>query len=533
VVDIGDIGVGARVLGLGKASVGGIDDAAAIFTNPAALTLNQNLNLTSMSGSLLGDIKYLMVGASDNIPFGRFGVGYLNASVVGIPITVVTGTGSSAAVSWEGNTDYGSSIVFFTYGTKLGRIFRGRFDNISLGASLKYFIQGFSGGGTALQDAVGNGMDVDVGLTAQTANWARLGLTFNNCLPSSLGGKFRWTKNSAEESIPLAIRAGGFFNLIGQDAIGQSEKQRLDMSLEYETGRGSNRPAVWHTGFEYSPMTLIAIRAGIDQKPKATDTGTGIDNNFTAGLGLKFAGFTFDYAYHQYGDISENTTHFFSLGYVGLDKKTGKKKEEANKQVVPKVEVAPKPKVVAFSDVGDDYWAKRPIEYVATLGIMGGYPDQTFKPAKPLTRGELAAILVKAKGFETAGQAKEIFRDVKQSSWVAPYVAVAVAHDYISGYPDGSFQPDKKITRAEAAVVMAKFSGLFVKPKVVQNVYPDVKKNHWAAPAIAADKDAGLFEYLAGKDFDPGNYLTRAEVAEILSKTPTVKDKIKDFISGE
>jgi hypothetical protein len=80
---------------------------------------------------------------------------------------------------------------------------------------------------------------------------------------------------------------------------------------------------------------------------------------------------------------------------------------------------------------------------------------------------------------------------------------------------------------------MAKFSGLFVKPKVVQNVYPDVKKNHWAAPAIAADKEAGLFEYLAGKDFDPGNYVIRAEVAEILSKTPTVKDKIKDFISGE
>jgi hypothetical protein len=60
-----------------------------------------------------------------------------------------------------------------------------------------------------------------------------------------------------------------------------------------------------------------------------------------------------------------------------------------------------------------------------------------------------------------------------------------------------------------------------------------VKKSHWAAPAIAAGKDAGLFEYLAGKNFEPGNYLTRAEAAEILSKTSSIKDKIKDFLSGE
>lgn len=533
-VDIGDIGVGARVLGIGKASVGGLDDASAIFTNPAGLILNSNFNFTSMSGTLLGDIKYLMVGASDNIPIGRFGVGYLNASVVGIPITTLTGTGSTAAVSWEGNTDYGSSIVFFTYGTKLGRIFRGRLDNISLGASLKYFMQGFSGGGTSLQDAVGTGMDMDLGLTAQVNNWARLGLAFNNCLPASAGGKFNWTKNSVQESIPLAIRAGGVFNLIGPDAIGQNEKQRLNMMLEYETGRGSGRPTLWHTGLEYSPMELLSIRAGIDQKPTATESGgVSVDNNLTAGLGLKFAGFTFDYAYHQFGDLTENTTHFFSLGYVGLDQKRDKKKAEEKKGNVPAVEVAPKPKLVAFNDVNEEYWAKKPIEYLATLGIMGGYPDKTFRPAKPITRGELAALLVKAKGFETAGQQVEVFNDVKKSDWVAPYVAVAVAHDYVSGYPDGTFKPDRKITRAEAAAVMAKFSGLFVKPKVQQSVFPDVKRSHWAAPAIAADKDAGLFEYLSGKDFDPGNYVTRAEVAEILSKTPTVKEKIKDFIAGE
>ena len=56
---------------------------------------------------------------------------------------------------------------------------------------------------------------------------------------------------------------------------------------------------------------------------------------------------------------------------------------------------------------------------------------------------------------------------------------------------------------------------------------------HWASPAVAAAKENGLFEYLAGQGFGPNLFLTRAEAAEIISKTPFAKKQIEKLISGE
>lgn len=532
-VDLAEIGVGARSLGLGNAGVGGVDDASAIFRNPAGLALNPELNVISMSGSLLNDVNYLLVGISDYSPLGKLGFGYLNASVGGIPITTISGAGTTAAVVQTGITDYSSSIVFFSYGTKLSKIFRGKGENISFGASLKLFLQGFQGGGSAMQDAVGSGMDADMGFVWEAQPYARLGLTLNNFLPSDFGGKFVWVRNDETESIPMVIRWGSELKVFGEPAIFESADQSLSILADYETARAGNRPALWHAGLEYWPLDVLAFRVGIDQKPKAAETGTGIDDNPTAGVGIKYSGFTFDYAYHQFGDLSDNATHFFSIGYRGKEKPKRKLiRKGKKKRTVPIPQVVPKPELVTYIDLADDYWAKKPIEYLATLGIMGGYPDMTFRPERVLTRAELAAILVKAKGLEVKKGEKSGFEDVRTRDWYAPFVKAAVDREYMEGYPDQTFRPNQKVSRAEAALIFARFSVLYVKPKVKMKVYPDVEKKHWASPAIAASKQAGFFEYI-GENFGPSEYLTRAEAAEILSKTPSVKKKIKELISGE
>jgi hypothetical protein len=503
-VDISDIGVGARPLGMGKATVAGLDDATALFSNPAALTLNPNLTVTSMSGKLLSEVNYLMLGGVESSPFGRVGVGYITAGIGGIPITSLTGTGSTAAVSWESNADYYSSIIFLTYGTELSRMMRGQFSNVSLGASLKYFLQGFSGGQSGssnpLLDANGNGMDMDLGVTWQTNSWLRFGLAANNCLPVSLGGKFTWRRNGITEGIPMALRLGGNLKLLGPMAWRQVADQRLDINLEYETGRGDGRPAVWHTGVEFWPTQILTLRAGLDQKPKATESGAmAVDNNLTAGIGILFAGFSFDYAYHQYGDLSENTTHFFSFGYRGSERainhKTAEKMSTEKSSLI--AEVVPKPALNSFTDVTGSYWARQPIEYLTTMGVMSGYPDNTFKPESSVTRDEFVSFLAKAKNVS----------------------------------PEAIARPNQNITRAEAAVLVAKFAGLTVKKKVSVKPYKDIAINYWAAPAIAACKLQGYYAYLAGQKFNPGNSLTRGEAAEIISKTPLLKRKIKNLIT--
>jgi hypothetical protein len=465
---------------------------------------------------------------------GSVGIGYVNASVGGIPLTTVTGTGSTAVVVQTGQTDYSSSILSFNYGTKLSKIFRGKGENISFGGRLKYFTQGFSGGGTQRQDALGVGMDADLGFLWQINYWSHLGLTLNNFLPVSFGGKFIWQRNNLIEGIPMSVRGGGRFNLIGSSALKRNMDQELSLLLDYENQAESGRPATWHAGLEYWPASIIALRLGVDQKPRAAEAGIGVDNNLTGGVGICFRGFTFDYAFHQFGDLSDNATHFFSFGYRGDDitkVRHYSPEDETRLSGVPTPTVVPKPALVSYLDLADDYWARKPIEYLATLGIMGGYSDKTFRPEKSVSRGELAVIMVKAKGFDPLQAARQPFKDLPRGDWREPYINTVVQKGYVDGYPDSTYRPDEKVTRAQAAVIFARFSGLYVKSKLEKDAFPDVSRTYWAAPAIAAGRDAGFYEYLSGKSFVPERELTRAEAAEILSKTPAVKTRIKKMLS--
>lgn len=546
-LDLGEIGVGARPLGLGSAYVGAADDASAIFVNPAGLAQNDSLTIMSMSGAMLGgDANYLMLGAADISPIGKFGVGYINVATGSIPLTTLVGSGPSQEANQYGSADYGANQLVFAYGSKLSRFLKnGAGGNLAFGASLKIFSQGFSGGAISptsgtnpLNDATGAGLDADFGLQWIARDWATFGLVFQNFLPQSFGGKDVWganSVNSVTEGFPAVTRVGGQFHLLGPSGLRNDEKT-LDMLVDYDNNSATGRPSTWHLGLEYQPLDQFYLRCGLDQKPKADETGIGVDNNLAFGVGIIFAGFSFDYAYHQFGDLSENTSHFFSLGYRGEEKAKAKArsaKSEKSKIGIPPVEIVSKPALKVFSDVPEDYWAFKPIQYLTTLGFMDGYADGTFKPTKEISRGELAVLLVKAKGFTVTQDTQNKFTDVSRQSEAEPYISLAVDRKYMNGFPDGTFQPDKRITRAEAAVTLARFSGLYLKTKLEQKPYQDIPVNHWAAPAIAAAKDGGLFEYLAGKSFGPDLYLTRAEAAEIMAKTPFVKQQIERLISGE
>ena len=242
-LDLSEIGVGARPLGLGKAYVGVADDASAVFTNPAGLSLNDNLNIVSMSGAMLGDVNYFLLGAADITPIGRFGFGYINASVGSIPLTGLAGSGPSLEAVQYGSSDYGSSQFIFSYGSRLSRFLKnGAGDNVDIGASLKLFTQGFTGGAAPptggdnpLNNATGSGMDADLGLMWQASSWANLGLVFQNFLPESFGGKFVWQKNNVIDDIPLVTKLGGQFHVLGPApaALYRDEKKTLDLSLDY------------------------------------------------------------------------------------------------------------------------------------------------------------------------------------------------------------------------------------------------------------------------------------------------------------
>lgn len=105
----------------------------------------------------------------------------------------------------------------------------------------------------------------------------------------------------------------------------------------------------------------------------------------------------------------------------------------------------------SYSDVAYGKWYNNPISTMSALGIITGYPDGTFKPNKPITRAEFAAIA--ARFDETQSGKSATFSDVI-GHWAAREIGIAYYNDWIKGYPDGTFKPDQNITRAEAMTLI-------------------------------------------------------------------------------
>ena len=101
----------------------------------------------------------------------------------------------------------------------------------------------------------------------------------------------------------------------------------------------------------------------------------------------------------------------------------------------------------------EDAALKRRIIYSAyERGIITGYPDGTFRPDAPINRAEALKILFLATSlppFDNESY-ENIFSDVSQDDWFSPYVHDALSYAFIEGYEDGTFRPEKPITRGEA-----------------------------------------------------------------------------------
>lgn len=106
-----------------------------------------------------------------------------------------------------------------------------------------------------------------------------------------------------------------------------------------------------------------------------------------------------------------------------------------------------------FTDVDSSFWGYTAICTLADNFILNGYLDKTFRPNESITRAEFAKIIVSAAGTFDA-MAKTAFSDVSEEDWFYSYVASAVEKGYIKGYPDNTFSPNEKITRADLCTVV-------------------------------------------------------------------------------
>ncbi len=167
------------------------------------------------------------------------------------------------------------------------------------------------------------------------------------------------------------------------------------------------------------------------------------------------------------------------------------------------------------------HWAESYVGQLTQRGIIGGFPDGSFKPDDGITRAQFAAIAVKALNLPSAS-GPAIFADVSSSYWANRAIAAVSQAGLVTGFPDGTFKPEDKITRAQALVILAKaLPAQGAVDTTILNSYGDGSSvPAWAAPSVAkAAKAHILVSYPDPSQIKPNVNATRADVAALTYQT--------------
>ena len=164
-------------------------------------------------------------------------------------------------------------------------------------------------------------------------------------------------------------------------------------------------------------------------------------------------------------------------------------------------------------------------------GYIIGYPvdyytglpteDQTKKPVKPqgnITRAEVATIYFRMLTDESRNHfwsQDSGYPDVALADWFNNAIATLSNGGIISGYPDGTFDPNGYITRAEFAVIAARFFDMDYQG---EDLFPDID-GHWAQDYINQAAEDGFIEGYPDGTFGPDKYITRAEAVTLVNRT--------------
>ncbi|MCC6643695.1 S-layer homology domain-containing protein, partial [Candidatus Peregrinibacteria bacterium] len=186
-----------------------------------------------------------------------------------------------------------------------------------------------------------------------------------------------------------------------------------------------------------------------------------------------------------------------------------------------------------FPDVVDRSEHSAAIEYLKSSGIIGGYPDGSFKPEKTINRAEALKIVFLAKKALSGDAAVNLqsinFPDVKSSDWFYPYVQRAFSLKIVEGYSDGSFKPANEITAAESLKIIYKsLIPNYSEETVTMLPYVDVQVDTWYAPYVDYGRKRQLIEGRDDGTYLPERKMSRAEFAEAIYRTMYVEQNKLD-----
>jgi hypothetical protein len=170
-------------------------------------------------------------------------------------------------------------------------------------------------------------------------------------------------------------------------------------------------------------------------------------------------------------------------------------------QTVP---IKPQTVPIKFSDVPEKYWAKPFIEDLAKRQILVGFKNGTFQPEKPVTRAELASIIEGIASQAKVTQKLINFKDVKANNWHFSAINKSVQSGFLKGYPRNIFRPNQTMTKVQVLSALASGFDLKSPAKLTTTleIYKDSQKiPNWAVKQVAAATEANLVVNYPNRDF--------------------------------
>lgn len=180
---------------------------------------------------------------------------------------------------------------------------------------------------------------------------------------------------------------------------------------------------------------------------------------------------------------------------------------------------------IEFKDM-EKHWAKDHVNNMGSRMVVTGIGNNNYAPERDLTRGEFAAIIVRALGLEP-GMGSSNFRDVVETDMYSDYIKTAAEYGIFTGYPDGNFKPNDIITREQAMTIIArtmKITGLKSdldtgEAGELLNRFADASRvSSYARGSIEACVNTGIINGINADTLSPATNITRVEAAVMVER---------------
>ena len=169
----------------------------------------------------------------------------------------------------------------------------------------------------------------------------------------------------------------------------------------------------------------------------------------------------------------------------------------------------------------EGHWGRSQILALAEAGLVNGMDAHHFEPDRKVTRAMFVTILGRMYGLHEDFVAPISFSDVQEGDWFAPYVTWASLSGIVTGYDDGTFAPNREITREQMALILVRYCEAYDcrLPEEDAPAFTDEASiSPWALEAVLKSRRCGLINGRDDGSFDPAGTATRAEMCAVIAR---------------